>query len=232
MDRLGLIEPRAVRTIGLRHLATVRTIGLTGGIGSGKSSVARVLVECGAVLVDTDAIARSLTLPGGAAIAAIADVFGAEMITATGALDRDRMRARVFADPLVKRQLEAILHPMIGVEAHRQAAAVPDRVVVFDVPLLDEFSRWRRIVDRILVVDCDEDTQCMRVMQRSGWTEATVRSVIAQQARRDRRRALADAVLHNVDVSLEELAADVRALWALWVPVEQSPRPGPLKPQP
>ena len=205
--------------MGLTTRSTVRTIGLTGGIGSGKSSVARVLVDCGAALVDTDAIARSLTLSGGAAIAAIADAFGADMITPTGALDRDRMRERVFADGGAKTRLESILHPMIGVEAQRQSAEAGDRVVVFDVPLLAESSRWRRIVDRILVVDCDEETQCTRVMQRSGWTETAVRAVIAQQARREQRRALADAVIHNAGISTDQLAAQVRSLWSLWCPV-------------
>ena len=202
--------------MGLTTRSTVRTIGLTGGIGSGKSSVARVLVDCGAALVDTDAIARSLTLSGGAAIAAIADTFGADMITPTGALDRDRMRERVFADGGAKTRLESILHPMIGVEAQRQSAEAGDRVVVFDVPLLAESSRWRRIVDRILVVDCDEETQCTRVMQRSGWTETAVRAVIAQQARREQRRALADAVIHNAGISADALGDEVRRLWSLW----------------
>jgi dephospho-CoA kinase len=219
--------------LGLSHRSTVRTIGLTGGIGSGKSSVARVLVDCGAVLVDTDAIARSLTLPGGAAIAAIAQAFGPDIITTAGALDRDRMRERVFADLHAKRRLEGILHPMIGTEAHRQAANAGDKVVVYDVPLLAESSRWRSVVDRILVVDCSEDTQCSRVMQRSGWTEAAVRAVIAQQASRSARRALADAVIHNDGISPEHLAAEVRGLWALWMPVEQSEvLPGPPQPQP
>lgn len=217
--------------MGLNH--PVRAIGLTGGIGSGKSSVARVLVECGALLVDTDAIARALTLPGGAAIATIAQRFGPDMITAAGALDRDRMRERVFADPDAKRQLEAILHPMIGAEAHRQAAGAGTRPVVYDVPLLAESSRWRDVVDRILVVDCGEETQVARVMQRSGWAEAAVRAVIAQQARRERRRALADAVIHNDGIGPAELASEVRELWALWMRVEQSaPLHGPLQPQP
>jgi dephospho-CoA kinase len=199
------------------NAAPVRRIGLTGGIGSGKSTVARVLVDCGAMLVDTDAIARSLTLPGGAAIAAIRSSFGPVMINADGALDRDRMRERVFADPGAKARLEGILHPMIGTQAHAQAAAAGDRVVVFDVPLLAESSRWRRIVERIVVVDCEEDTQCRRVVQRSGWTEAAVRAVIAQQARRPSRRALADAIVYNDGITAEQLTLQVRTLWALWV---------------
>lgn len=197
-------------------LTTVRSIGLTGGIGSGKSSVARVLVQCGAVLVDTDAIARSLTLPGGAAIESLRQAFGPAMIGADGALDRDRMRALVFTDPSAKLRLEGILHPLIGEEARRQATSAAGQVVVYDVPLLAESSRWRRIVDRILVVDCSEATQCRRVVQRSGWTEDAVRAVIAQQAARDVRRALADAVLHNDGIGPDELAQQVRRLWQLW----------------
>ena len=198
-------------------MSRLGSIGLTGGIGSGKSSVARVLVECGAALVDTDAIARSLTVPGGAAIPAIAEAFGSHMIGADGALDRDRMRAHVFADPGAKARLEAILHPMIGAEATRQAAAAGERVVVFDVPLLAESGRWRHRVDRILVVDCPEDTQCRRVVQRSGWSEAAVRAVIAQQATRSSRRAIADAVIFNDGITPQALADEVRALWALWM---------------
>ncbi len=197
-------------------VARVRSIGLTGGIGSGKSTVARLLVGHGAVLVDTDAIARALTLPGGAAIAAIARRFGPAMIGADGALDRERMRAQVFADPSAKAALEAILHPRIGEQAEREAAAAAQRPVVFDVPLLTESSRWRARVERILVVDCEEDTQCRRVMQRSGWSESTVRAVIAQQAPRAARRAIADAVIHNDDLSLPELAHEVHVLWERW----------------
>jgi len=197
-------------------LRPLGSIGLTGGIGSGKSSVARVLVDCGAVLVDTDAIARALTLPGGAAIAAIGQAFGRDLIGADGALDRDRMRALVFADPGAKARLEGILHPMIGAEATQQAAAAGSRVVVFDVPLLAESGRWRQRVDRILVVDCEEDTQCRRVIQRSGWTEAAVRAVISQQATRRSRRAIADAVIFNDGIAPQALADEVRALWALW----------------
>lgn len=194
------------------------TIGLTGGIGSGKSTVAQLLVAHGAVLVDTDAIARALTQPQGAALDAIAAAFGTAMIGADGALDRERMRAQVFADPGAKTRLERILHPLIGAAAERQAAAASalQRVVVFDVPLLAESTHWRARVARILVVDCLEDTQRQRVLQRSGWSEETVRAVIAQQAARARRRAIADAVIFNDDLSLPALAAEVDALWTLW----------------
>lgn len=197
-------------------MSPVRRIGLTGGIGSGKSTVARELVALGAALVDTDAIARALTLAGGAAIPAIADAFGTTMIDGTGALDRDRMRALAFAEPDAKRRLEAILHPLIGAEAQRQAAAAGDRCTVFDVPLLTESSHWRDRVERVLVVDCEEDTQVTRVMQRNGWTEDAVRRVIAQQAPRERRRAIADAVIFNDGLDPQALGAEVRALWALW----------------
>jgi dephospho-CoA kinase len=191
-------------------------IGLTGGIGSGKSTVARVLVDCGACLVDTDAIARSLTLPGGAAIPALAAAFGADIVAADGALDRDRMRALAFADPGAKARLEAVLHPMIGAEALAQAAAADGHPVVFDVPLLTESKHWRQRVSRLLVVDCSEATQVQRVMQRSGWTEDAVQRVIAQQAPRTARRAIADAVIFNDGLSVEQLTAEVRVLWSLW----------------
>ena len=199
-------------------------IGLTGGIGSGKSTVARVLVELGAALIDTDAIARSLALPGGAAIDAIRAAFGPDAIDAAGGLDRVRMRELVFADESTKARLEAILHPMIGIECNRQAQAATAHALVFDVPLLVESSHWRTRVDRVLVVDCNEATQIDRVMQRSGWTREGVQAVITQQASRAARRAAADAVISNEDLSLEQLAQQVGMLWQHWVPVEQSRR--------
>ena len=194
----------------------IRRIGLTGGIGSGKSTVARTFVDCGAVLVDTDAIARSITLAGGAALPALAAAFGPQVVGADGALDRDRMRALAFADPTAKRRLEAIVHPLIGTEATRQADAAAGATVVFDVPLLAESRHWRARVDRIVVVDCSEATQLARVVARSGWSEDAVRAVIAQQAPRAARRAIADAVIHNEDATLGALQAEIRALWALW----------------
>lgn len=191
-------------------------IGLTGGIGSGKSTVARLLVQQGALLVDTDLIARQLTLPGGAAIAAIAEAFGADLLDASGALDRARMREIVFADPLKKRRLEAILHPLIGTETERQASAGGAPAVVFDVPLLVESGRWRAKVDKVLVVDCREATQIERVVARSGWTPDAVQAVIDQQASRRQRRACADAVLFNDGITPAQLADQVQALWRHW----------------
>lgn len=203
-------------------LALIRAVGLTGGIGSGKSTVAAAMVECGACLVDTDAIARALTAPGGAALPALAAAFGPGILAADGALDRDRMRAVAFGDAATKQRLEAVLHPMIGAEAEAQAARAGTRPVVFDVPLLAESSRWRARVDRIVVVDCPEALQVRRVMQRSGWDAAAVERVIAQQAPRSRRRAIADAVLHNGEATtLDGLRAAVRTLWAHWMRVEQ-----------
>ncbi len=192
-------------------------IGLTGGIGSGKSTVAALLVEAGAVLVDTDAIARALTTAHGAAMPAIAAAFGAGSVAADGSLNRDAMRDRVFADPSAKLRLQDILHPLIGIEAQRQALAAADRPVVFDVPLLAESSHWRRRVQRVWVVDCLESTQVRRVMQRSGWSEEQVLRVIAQQASRAARRAIADAVVFNDTVGLDGLADQVRVLWRWWM---------------
>jgi len=194
-------------------------VGLTGGIGSGKSTVAATLAALGAVLIDADAIARRLTLPGGAAIDALREAFGPAAIDPQGGLDRARMRELAFADPAAKTRLEAILHPLIGLECERQAQAAGGRPQVFDVPLLVESGRWRQRVDRVLVVDCRVETQVARVMQRSGWTAEAVQAVIAQQASREARRAAADAVLFNDGAGLAELEAEVRALWTSWTAV-------------
>ncbi|MGZ5132358.1 MAG: dephospho-CoA kinase [Caldimonas sp.] len=194
-------------------MATALRIGLTGGIGSGKSSVAARLVERGADLIDTDAIARTLTLPGGAAIEPIRAAFGDDFIAADGALDRVRMRECVFADAAARSRLEAILHPRIGAEAERRAATSTAPLTVLDIPLLVESGRWRARVDRVWLVDCAEEAQIARVMARSGWTEDAVRAVIAQQASRAERRAAADAVIHNEGIGLDALGSEVDALW-------------------
>jgi len=195
----------------------IRRIGLTGGIGSGKSTVAGLLVAEGAVLVDTDAIARRIAEPGGIAIPALEARFGAAVLRPDGGLDRARMREIVFQDPEAKRALEGILHPLIGAETRREAAAAgPDATIVFDVPLLVESGRWRAQVERVLVVDASEETQLRRVVARSGWAPEAVRSVIAQQAPRALRRAAADAVIDNESLTLEELAEQVRGLWKRW----------------
>lgn len=196
----------------------VRRVGLTGGIGSGKSTVCRMLRDLGAWIVDTDAIAHRLTAPGGRALPAIAAQFGTEVIADNGAMDRTRMRERVFADPAQRRALEAILHPMIGEDTRAEAAAAPQgAIVVFDVPLLVESGRWRDQVDRILVVDCPVETQIARVMQRNGWTADAVQRIIDQQASRAQRLAVADDVIVNDGLELEELAAEVRRIWSGWL---------------
>jgi dephospho-CoA kinase len=198
---------------------TALRIGLTGGIGSGKSTVGAMLASLGAVVIDTDLIARRLTLPGGAAIEAIRAAFGDGFVDTSGALDRPRMRQAAFDDPGTRTRLEAILHPLIGVEVERQAEhAGTAPVLVFDVPLLVESGRWRSRVDVVWVVDCDEAAQVGRVAARPGWSVDMARAVIAQQATRAARRAAADAVIHNQGISLAELAAEVHSLWGTALP--------------
>jgi dephospho-CoA kinase len=191
-------------------------IGLTGGIGSGKSTVAGFLTEAGAAVIDSDAISRGLTATGGAALPLIAAEFGAAMLGSDGALDRAQMRALVFSDASAKRRLEAILHPLIGAAVDRDAAAADRELIVFDVPLLVESGRWRARVDRVLVVDCREATQLARVVLR-GWTAEAAQAVIDQQATRRARRACADAVIHNDDgLALADLRVHVQALADGW----------------
>jgi dephospho-CoA kinase len=198
-------------------MATGLRIGLTGGIGSGKSTVARRLGALGAHVVDTDALAHALTAPGGAAMPAIAAAFGADMVGADDAMDRVRMRALVFARPAERKRLEAILHPMIAAATQAEAArAAPGQALVFDVPLLAESTTWRARVDRVLVVDCSAATQVARVTARSGWTAEAVERTIAQQATRAQRRAIADAVIVNETLTPAELEAEVDALWNVW----------------
>ncbi len=191
-------------------------IGLTGGIGSGKSTVAGFLREAGAAIVDTDAISRALTTPGGAAMPAIAQQFGVEFVATDGSLDRDRMRALAFSDTAAKRRLEAILHPLITAEALTQAEAARAPLVVFDVPLLVESGRWRPRVARVLVIDCTVETQRARVLQRPGWSRDAAEAVIRQQASRAQRRACADAVIHNEGLDLAGLRGQVLTLAARW----------------
>ncbi len=194
------------------------TVGLTGGIGSGKSTVSQMLVALGAHLVDTDAISRSLTAPGGAAIPHIAQQFGEAFIEPSGAMDRARMRELAFTDPSALARLEAILHPLIGLHADQHASlAMPDQHIIYDVPLLAESGRkWKDKVDRILVVDCEPETQIARVMVRSGWPREAIEAVLAKQAQRETRRALADHIILNEGLSLPELRAEVEKLWCIW----------------
>ncbi|MGE0496452.1 MAG: dephospho-CoA kinase [Ramlibacter sp.] len=191
-------------------------LGLTGGIGSGKSTVARMLVGRGAALLDADAIARSVTAPGGAAIPAIAAAFGPALITPEGALDRDRMRTLAFSDTAAKARLEAIVHPLVGQETARRAAAAAQaghRCLVFDIPLLVESGRWRQQLDRVLVVDCAPQTQIDRVTSRSALDREAVLAIMESQAPRALRLAAADDVIFNDGLTLDQLEACV-AQWA------------------
>lgn len=172
-------------------------IGLTGGIGSGKSAAADHFVSLGASLVDTDAIAHALTAPGGAAMPAIQASFGDQVIAADGSLDRAAMRALVFSDATVRNRLEHILHPMIGAESKRQRQAADGLYVIFAVPLLVETPGYRDFCDRICVVDCPPELQVERVKARSGLAEEQIRAIIASQASREQRLAAADDVIDN-----------------------------------
>ena len=189
-------------------------IGLTGGIGSGKSTVAGMLAELGAAIIDADAISRSLTAPGGLAIAAIREHFGNSMITPDGAMDRQAMRTLVFTQPQARQQLEAIIHPLVAQgtrEAAQTALQAGKRCLVHDVPLLVESgARWRSQVDRVLVVDCEPFTQRERVVARSGLTEEEVDRIMAQQASRAQRLSCADLVVFNQGLSLDTLRQQVR----------------------
>jgi dephospho-CoA kinase len=188
-------------------------VGLTGGIGSGKSTVLAMLAELGAAVIDADAISRSTTAAGGGAIAAIAQRFGADFITPEGALDRERMRTHAYANPQARKQLEEIIHPLVGEESARQveaALASQSQCIVFDIPLLVESGRWRPQLDHVLVVDCAPETQVARVVQRSGLAQEEVRAIIAAQASRAQRLAAADTVICNEGLSMAQLAAQVK----------------------
>jgi dephospho-CoA kinase len=187
-------------------------VGLTGGIGSGKSTVLAMLADLGAATIDADAISRATTTAGGAAIAAIARVFGADFITAAGALDRERMRSHAYADPTARKRLEEIIHPLVGQESARQVQAAMDagaRCIVFDIPLLVESGRWRSQVDRVLVIDCSPETQVARVVARSALKPEEVLAIIAAQAPRALRLAAADVVICNEGLSLQALRDNV-----------------------
>ena len=184
-------------------------LGLTGGIGSGKSTVASILARAGAAVMDADAISRSLTQPGGRAIPAILAEFGETSISPDGAMDREAMRALVFSNPSSKRQLEAIVHPLVGQvlqEQSKAALAAGHACLVYDVPLLVESGdRWRRQVDWVCVVDCEVETQIQRVMARNQLGRADIERIISQQASRQQRLACADAVIFNEDIDLAQL---------------------------
>lgn len=189
-------------------------IGLTGGIGSGKSTVAGMLAELGAAVIDADAISRGLTAQGGRAIPEIRRLFGPDMIEAEGAMNRQAMRQKVFSDPSARQLLEGIIHPLVAQVTREQvqaAIAQGTRCIVHDIPLLVESGmRWRQQVDRILVVDCEPRTQRERVLTRSGLAAEEVDRIMAQQATRQQRLACADLVIFNQGLSLDALRQEVR----------------------
>ncbi|MBF5003622.1 dephospho-CoA kinase [Diaphorobacter caeni] len=190
-------------------------IGLTGGIGSGKSTVGGMLRDLGAALIDADQNARAVTATGGAAIAQIREVFGDDYVDASGALDRTRMRELVFKDASAKGRLEAIVHPLVGQATWAAAAAAKQagtRVIVFDIPLLVESRHWPSQLDQVIVVDCTRETQIARVEQRNGLAREAIEAIIAAQATRHQRRAAADWVIFNDGLSLLDLQTKAREI--------------------
>ncbi len=196
-------------------------IALTGGIGSGKSTVAAILGELGAGIIDTDEIAHRLTAPGQPGARAIGTQFGAEYLRADGALDRDRMRQLVFSDPAARQKLEAILHPMIRAEVNAAVHATQAPYVVIVVPLLIETGAYRDLARRILVVDCSEELQLARVIQRSGLTAAAAQAIMANQVGRAERLGHADDVVRN-EMGLAGLRAEVAALHGRYLDLAQA----------
>lgn len=187
------------------------SVGLTGGIGCGKSTVADLFAALGATIVDTDVIAHALTAPQGAAMSAIVAEFGPDFAQLDGALDRARMRTLVFSDASARARLEAILHPRIRAATEAAGQAATGAYVIYVVPLLIESGSWRERVTRVLAIDCSEDTQVARVMQRSQLSADEVRAIMATQVTRARRLAEADDVVDN-DAGLDALRAQVQAL--------------------
>ncbi|WP_175836868.1 dephospho-CoA kinase [Burkholderia anthina] len=187
-------------------------IGLTGGIGSGKTTVADLFAARGASLVDTDLIAHRITAPAGLAMSAIEQAFGPDFVATDGSLDRARMRALIFSDDDARRRLEAITHPLIRAETDREAGEAQGPYVIFVVPLLVESGNWKARSDRVLVVDCSVETQIARVMRRNGFTREQVEAIIARQATREARLAAADDVIVNDATTPDALAAEVDAL--------------------
>lgn len=190
-------------------------VGLTGGIGSGKSTVAQMFAEIGAGVIDADAISRATTATGGSAIPLIQKQFGTSFIGSDGALNREHMRQHVFSDPKAKALLESIIHPLVGQQIAAQAKAWAEagkRCVIFDIPLLVESAHWRKSLQRVLVIDCSAATQIDRVTTRSGLSTVEVQKIIASQASRQRRLAAADLVLLNDGISMQELVAQVNQI--------------------
>jgi dephospho-CoA kinase len=197
-------------------------VGLTGGIGSGKSAAAEEFGRLGATVVDTDAIAHELTQADGAAMPQVRRLFGEDYVDAHGAMDRVRMRALAFRDPTARRKLEQLLHPLIRAESDRRIAAASGAYVIHVVPLLVESRDYRQRVSRVLVVDCREDVQMARVRQRSGLADEEIRRILRSQASREERLAAADDVIDNSG-SLAALHNQVRELHARYLELARSP---------
>jgi dephospho-CoA kinase len=187
-------------------------VGLTGGIGSGKSTVADLFAARGVTLVDTDLIAHRVTAPNGVAMAAISAQFGPEFVAADGSMDRARMRTLVFGDEAARKRLEAITHPLIRSETEREMREARGAYVMAVVPLLVESGTWKTRVERVLTVDCSVETQIARVMRRNGFTREQVLAIIARQATREARLAAADDIVDNDGATLESLEQKVEAL--------------------
>ena len=187
------------------------SLGITGGIGSGKSTIAQLFAEKGACVIEMDAIAHQLTMSGGKAMDAIAREFGEQFVNPDGSLNRAVMRELVFQDEMARKKLEAILHPMIKHKAQEQANQSKGDYVIYVIPLLTEQSVWQDMSDRILLVDCPEELQIKRVMMRNNMTKEQVQAIMAAQATREERLAIADDVILN-DTELDKLLAKVTHL--------------------
>ena len=203
-------------------------VGLTGGIGAGKSEVSRLLVACGAVLIDADRIAREVVAPGTPGLASVVEAFGEEILTADGSLDRPRLGAIVFSDAKKLSTLNSIVHPLVGARSRElEEAAAQDAVVIHDVPLLTE-NGLAPLYDLVIVVDAAPKTQLERLVRLRGMTEEDARARMAAQATREQRREIADIVIDN-DVPLEELEQRVKGVWAELVRRSQASRPSPAE---
>ncbi|MFM6992113.1 MAG: dephospho-CoA kinase [Rhodoferax sp.] len=190
-------------------------LGISGGIGSGKSTICQLLARFGATVIDLDALSRASTAAGGPAIGAVRSTFGQEFIDSAGAMDRIRMRDLVFSDKEARARLEAIVHPLIAEESTRlaeNAQKMGVRCIVFDIPLLVESSHWRTRLDRILMVDCTVDTQIQRVQARSGLSEVEIHNILRAQSTRGQRLQAADAVIFNDGKNLLEVERELRVL--------------------
>jgi dephospho-CoA kinase len=197
-------------------------VGLTGGIGCGKSTVAELFAQHGAGIIDTDMIAHRLTQSGGIAMPELGKTFGQDYLTADGALDREKMRMLIFSDLAAKQRLESILHPLILDQARAQLQEMQNApYIIIVVPLLPESPSFRQIVQRVLVVDCDENTQIARVVRRSGMTVPEVHAIIALQTPRTERLQLADDVIHN-DADLPGLAEQVAMLHGRYLAMQNN----------